>query len=78
MKTSKPKSILIIGMAGGLAKITAHLLAKKYPSIPILGVDPRPIKDDFHLDNLELYQMTYTRGILKNYLEIKSLMSSST
>ncbi len=62
MKSPKPKSILIIGMAGGLAKITAHLLAKKYPTIPILGVDPRPIKDDFHLDNLELYQLPYTRG----------------
>ena len=51
MKSPKPKSILIIGIAGGLAKITAHLLAKKYPTIPILGVDPRPIKDDFGKEN---------------------------
>jgi len=62
MKSHSPKSFLIIGMAGGLAKITAHLLSKKYPDVPILGIDSRKIKNDFHLKNLEIQQMSYSRG----------------
>ena len=62
MKSFNPKSILIIGMAGGLARITAHLLSKKYPDIPMIGIDSRKIKNDFHLKNLEIIQMNYSRG----------------
>lgn len=55
-------SILIIGIAGGLAKITAGLLAKKYPHVKVTGVDSRPIKLDIQIENIKTVQMKYTRG----------------
>jgi len=55
-------SILIIGMAGGLAKITAGLLLKEYPNATITGVDSRET-DQFLKDSRIKYQrMKYTRS----------------
>jgi UDP-glucose 4-epimerase len=62
MKESEIKSVLIIGMAGGLAKITAGLLTKKYPNIKITGVDSRPVNHLLRANNIEIKQMKYTRG----------------
>lgn len=59
---SETNSVLIIGIAGGLAKITAGLLAKKYPELQIVGVDSRPIKLDIQSENIKTIQMKYTRG----------------
>ncbi len=62
MKKEDTRSILIIGMAGGLAKITAGLLVKKYPNIKITGVDSRPIIESIENENIEYIRMRYTRG----------------
>lgn len=55
-------SVLIIGIAGGLAKITAGLLSKKYPELSITGVDSRPVKLEIQTENIKTVQMKYTRG----------------
>lgn len=57
-----PKSVLIIGIAGGLAKITAGLLVKKFPGIKIIGVDSRKIADFLPIKNLQYKRIRYTRG----------------
>jgi UDP-glucose 4-epimerase len=49
-------------MAGGLAKISAGLLIKKYPNLKIIGVDSRPIEESIQNENIEYIRMRYTRG----------------
>ena len=60
--TDEIKNVLIIGMAGGLAKITAGLLSRQHPHLKITGVDPRPITETVKNKNIEYKQMKYTRG----------------
>lgn len=55
------KSILIIGIQGALAKITAELLIKKNPHIRIHGVDSRSIADIPSRTQLTVQQLKYTR-----------------
>lgn len=55
------KSVLIIGIQGALAKITAELLIKKHPQIRIHGVDSRTISDVPLRSQLTFQQMKYTR-----------------
>ncbi len=55
------KSVLIIGIHGALAKITAELLIKKHPQIRIHGVDSRTISDVPLRSQLTFQQMKYTR-----------------
>lgn len=62
MKKDQVKSILIIGIAGGLAKITAGLLLKSFPEAKIVGVDSRHISPSLRHDNIEYQQIRYTRG----------------
>ncbi len=57
----KIKSVLIIGIQGALAKITAELLIKKHPQIKIHGVDSRPITDIAIRPQLTHHQIKYTR-----------------
>ena len=59
---NETKSILIIGMAGGLARLTAGLIARKYPAISILGVDSRMAQLDIIRENIRFKKMRYTRG----------------
>lgn len=61
-KLEDSSKILIIGMAGGLANITANLLAKHHPHIQIIGIDARPIKTQSELPNLSAISMRYTRN----------------
>ena len=62
MALTNVNSILIIGMAGGLAKITAGLLLKSFPEANIIGVDSRET-DQFLKDGRIRYQrMKYTRS----------------
>jgi len=56
------KSVLIIGVAGGLAKITAGILSKTYPHLKIMGVDPRPIEKTVKSENMTYMRMRYTRS----------------
>ncbi len=62
--TNNPKKILIIGAAGGLAKIVIKQLLTAHPNIAITGVDPRKIRHKFDTNNdkVQLIQMSYTRS----------------
>ena len=63
MKSSDIKHVLIIGMAGGLANITAKILLMKYPGIKITGVDQRVSQSDFSQhENINFKRIRYTRG----------------
>lgn len=55
------KSVLIIGIQGALAKITAEILIKKHPQIRIHGVDSRKIEGVPNRTQLTFQQMKYTR-----------------
>jgi UDP-glucose 4-epimerase len=61
-QSNPPKSILIIGMAGGLARLTAELIAKRMPEVEITGVDPRDTKPFINKNNISFIKMKYTRG----------------
>ena len=55
------KSVLIIGIQGALAKITAELLIKNNPQIKIHGVDSRPIDNLPVRSQLSAQQIKYNR-----------------
>lgn len=55
------KSVLIIGIQGALAKITAELLIKRHPQIKIHGVDSRTIDEVPNRMQLSVQQLKYTR-----------------
>jgi len=59
---SEYKSALIIGMAGGLARITATLLTREFPNMKITGVDSRPIKEPIKNSNINYLQFRYSRS----------------
>jgi UDP-glucose 4-epimerase len=61
MSEKKLKSVLIIGIQGALARITAELLIKKHPDIKIHGVDSREIDQVSNRSQLTYQQMKYTR-----------------
>lgn len=56
------KNILIIGIAGGLAKITATLLVKKYPHLKITGIDQREVEEKPPFDNIRCLKIKYSRS----------------
>lgn len=58
---SELKSVLIIGIQGALAKITAELLIKKNAHIKIHGVDSRNIENVPNRPQITYQQMKYTR-----------------
>jgi UDP-glucose 4-epimerase len=55
------KSVLIIGIQGALAKLTAELLIKNNPQIKIHGVDSRPIDNLPPREQLSAQQIKYNR-----------------
>jgi UDP-glucose 4-epimerase len=55
------QKILIIGIQGALAKITAELLMKSNPGITIVGVDSRPIENKSKRSQLTFLQIRYNR-----------------
>ncbi|WP_372653173.1 NAD-dependent epimerase/dehydratase family protein [Halobacteriovorax sp.] len=59
---SKKKKILIIGAAGGLARILTSILSKRNPDDEIIGVDSRPQSEEFKRDNVQFLKIKYTRG----------------
>lgn len=61
LKVEDVKSILIIGVAGGLAQILLKLLQQKFPDAQIIGVDSRPLGQPTH-PNLTLQTFPYSRG----------------
>ena len=56
------KSILIIGIAGGLAQLTAKILKEKYPKAKILGVDSRKISKIKDLKGVLCKKIRYQRN----------------
>lgn len=56
------KKILIIGAAGGLAKILSGLMAKTKSEYEIIGVDSRDLHDLPKKPNVTYKRMKYTRG----------------
>ncbi len=55
--------ILIIGIAGGLAKITAKKLLQEYPNAQIYGVDMRSFyTDDPDFKNVKIKKIRYSRS----------------
>lgn len=59
---SAPKRLLILGMGGGLARITAGLLLKKFPRLQIVGVDSRSMVREYPDNRVTYLRMKYTRG----------------
>lgn len=60
------KRILIIGIAGGLAKILARLILNEHPHWEIMGVDSRDISRVPELKGLTCTSMKYSRGNFEN------------
>lgn len=56
------KSILIIGIAGGLAQITARLILQHHPDWEIVGVDSRDTRSCMQVKGLRVISMRYSRG----------------
>jgi UDP-glucose 4-epimerase len=55
------KTILIIGIQGAMAKITAELLIKNNPKVKIIGVDSRPVDHVPNRPQLKAMQLKYSR-----------------
>ena len=58
----KSRKILIIGAAGGLARILTNILSKANPEDQIIGVDSRPQAEEFERENVQFLKIKYTRG----------------
>lgn len=56
------KTILIIGISGGLAQILCNLLRKSHPEARIIGIDSRPPPNLPKDLNIEIYSFSYSRG----------------
>ncbi|MBL6989429.1 MAG: NAD-dependent epimerase/dehydratase family protein [Bacteriovoracaceae bacterium] len=62
MDVKEVNSILIIGIAGGLAKLTTNLLKKRYPNASIMGIDSRAITDEHTSEGVTYVQLRYSRN----------------
>ncbi len=60
------KKILIIGIAGGLAQMTARLILTEHPDWEIIGIDSRDVSKLPQLPNLTLLNLKYSRGNFEN------------
>jgi UDP-glucose 4-epimerase len=56
------KRVLIIGAAGGLARILTGLISKEKEQYEIVGVDPRDLSELPKKENVTYKRMKYTRG----------------
>jgi UDP-glucose 4-epimerase len=61
-----PKKILLIGIVGGLAQMTARLILNEHPEWEIIGIDSRDVAAVPQLPNLTLLKIKYTRGNFEN------------
>lgn len=60
------KKILIIGIAGGLAQMTARLILTEHPDWEIIGIDSRPVGNVPKLKGLTSLNLKYSRGHFEN------------
>ena len=63
---SERKKILIIGIRGGLAQMTARLILEKNPDWEIIGIDSREVSQVHHLKGLTSLELKYSRGNFEN------------
>lgn len=63
---NKNHKILIIGIAGGLAQMTARLILTENPEWEIVGIDSRDISKVPPLKGLTSVQLKYSRGNFEN------------
>jgi UDP-glucose 4-epimerase len=63
---NSPKKILIIGIAGGLAQMTARLILTEHPDWEIIGIDSRNISSVPLLKGLTPINLKYSRGNFEN------------
>jgi UDP-glucose 4-epimerase len=61
LKAEEVKTILIIGIAGGLAQILSEQLHTEFPHAKIVGVDSRPLEST-HIPNVTIETFRYSRG----------------
>lgn len=54
--------ILIIGISGGLARLTTEILLKKYPEHMVHGVDSREVKEFSNIPNFTQETFSYSRN----------------
>lgn len=64
--TDEKKKILLIGIAGGLAQITARLILTEHPNWEILGIDSRDVSKVPALPGLTSLEIKYSRGNFEN------------
>ncbi|HXH75038.1 MAG TPA: NAD-dependent epimerase/dehydratase family protein [Bacteriovoracaceae bacterium] len=60
------KKILFIGIAGGLAQMTARLILNEHPDWEVIGIDSRDVSRVPQLKGLQAIQLKYSRGNFEN------------
>jgi UDP-glucose 4-epimerase len=60
------KKILIIGISGGLAQLTARMILKENPDWEITGIDSRSVEHIPEINGLTSIQLKYSRGNFEN------------
>lgn len=60
------KKILFIGIAGGLAQMTARLILNEHPDWEVVGIDSRDVSKVPQLKNMTVMNLKYSRGNFEN------------
>lgn len=63
---NQPKKILMIGIAGGLAQMTARLILTENPEWQVIGIDSRSVENVPALKGLTTLNLKYSRGNFEN------------
>jgi UDP-glucose 4-epimerase len=63
---NEPKKLLFIGIAGGLAQMTARLILTEHPDWEIVGIDSRDVSRVPPMKNLTAINLKYSRGNFEN------------
>ena len=71
LKLKDTKSVLVLGIAGGLAQLTAKKVRDRYPEAKIMGVDARPI-EGIECDDMTFRTMRFTRTNLERLFRQES------
>ncbi len=63
---NRPQKILMIGIAGGLAQMTARLILAEHPDWQVVGIDSRNVSNVPLLKGLTTVNLKYSRGNFEN------------
>jgi UDP-glucose 4-epimerase len=69
---SDKKRILIIGIAGGLAQMTARLILTEHPDWEVVGIDSRHVSKVPQIKGLTSVELKYSRGNFENLFRTQS------